>query len=178
MYVISKSSLPQFWCVNLLFKRAISSEMKEKLAAERKKLRDAFEEKEKEWESLVDRSLLHEEDIQIYEAHKEASQLGRFSYDDPSTGRRVMTRRRHFYRGSCCGNICRHCIYSYENVAEQDKGKKIFNSAFFVEKETRPDLIKRFASSVGSSKLSERDNFRSQFRTSEDESVDPLFFKH
>ncbi|XP_068235407.1 uncharacterized protein [Palaemon carinicauda] len=180
MCIISKRPLPRLRCVQLFFARAISSEMKAKLAAERQKLRDEFLEKEKEWEALVDRSLLRSEDIKIYEAHKEAVRSGRFTYDDPSTGLRVMTRLRHFYRGSCCGNACRHCVFDHENVAEQDKVQRIYNSAFWVDKDSRPDLVRMFGS-IGSHQLNDEDSFRSKFRidaNTDDESIDPLFYKH
>ena len=106
--VIPNKSLLRIMYVHHIIRRTISAELKAKLAAERKRLRDKYEQKEKEWESLVNLSLLRDEDIQIYEAHKTAVLLRHFTYDDPETGYRVMTRLRHFYRGSCCGNACRH----------------------------------------------------------------------
>src|SRR5437868_13823799 len=48
--------------------------------------------------------------------HDLAISKGQFTYDDPATGYKVFTRLRHFLRGSCCGNGCRHCIYDHENV--------------------------------------------------------------
>lgn len=31
----------------------------------------------------------------------------------------VFTEQYHLKRGYCCGNRCRHCPYSYENVKDQ-----------------------------------------------------------
>jgi hypothetical protein len=42
-----------------------------------------------------------------------------FYYDD-KTGYRVMTESYHKRRGSCCGNVCRHCPYD----PQHEKGEK------------------------------------------------------
>ena len=88
--------------------RHASDLVKERVAKENRKMRERFEACEKEWEKLVDERLLQPEDLAIHEAHKMAVAQGHFTYDDPHTGYRVMTRLRHFLRGSCCGNACRH----------------------------------------------------------------------
>lgn len=33
----------------------------------------------------------------------------------------VLTEKFHLARGYCCGNGCKHCPYSYENVPEPKK---------------------------------------------------------
>lgn len=104
----------QFLIPYYLPKRSISEEKKRKVLEERKKMREEFQAKEAHWEGLVDRNLLSAEDVKIYEEHKAAVARGHFTYDDPLSGYRVMTRLRHFLRGSCCGNACRHvsiCLY-------------------------------------------------------------------
>ncbi|XP_047480936.1 uncharacterized protein LOC125033456 [Penaeus chinensis] len=162
-------------------RRLISEEKKIKILEERKKMREAFQVKEAQWESLVDRSLLLDKDVKIYEEHKAAVARGHFTYDDPLTGYRVMTRLRHFLRGSCCGNACRHCIYDHENVADIDKARRIYNSAFWVDISERPDLVKRNKSYAKSS-LNMTDRRKEFGRGREDELLeeycDPLLFKH
>ncbi|MPC65638.1 uncharacterized protein E2C01_059776 [Portunus trituberculatus] len=88
--------------------RYASDLVKERASKENKKTREHFEACEKEWEKLVNERLLQPEDLTIHQVHKLAVAQGHFTYDDPHTGYRVMTRLRHFLRGSCCGNACRH----------------------------------------------------------------------
>ena len=38
------------------------------------------------------------------------------TYIDPATGFTVFTEVAHLKRGKCCGNMCRHCPYGWENV--------------------------------------------------------------
>lgn len=97
---------------HLSTERHRSEELRRKIAEDNKRMREQFEAREREWEARVDRYLLCPEDVEIYEAHKAAVARGHFTYDDPSTGYRVMTRLRHFWRGSCCGNACRHVRWS------------------------------------------------------------------
>ncbi|XP_027219593.2 uncharacterized protein [Penaeus vannamei] len=171
----------QLWNPYFLPRRLISEEKKRKILEERKKMREEFQVKEAQWESLVDRSLLLDKDVKIYEEHKAAVVRGHFTYDDPFTGYRVMTRLRHFLRGSCCGNACRHCIYEHENVADIDKARRIYNSAFWVDISERPDLVKRNKDYAKSS-LNMTDRRKEFGRGKEDElleeSCDPLLFKH
>ena len=67
----------------------------------------------------------------IWEAHRDAVQNLYFTYDDPETGLKVITRLRHFLKGSCCGNACRHCIYNHEAVPEERAKERVFNSTFW-----------------------------------------------
>ena len=67
----------------------------------------------------------------IVEQHREAVQNLCFTYDDPETGLKVITRLRHFLKGSCCGNACRHCIYNHEAVSQEKLKERVFNSAFW-----------------------------------------------
>ena len=88
--------------------RHASDSLRERITEGNRSIRERFAAREKEWEALVDVRLLRPEDLRIREAHKGAVAQGHFTYNDPTTGYRVMTRLRHFLRGSCCGNACRH----------------------------------------------------------------------
>ena len=81
---------------------------KEELNKELKVLREKFYEDEIIRNSIVKLELLTLEEQEIHWKHLEAIDKKYFTYEDPSTGNRVMTRLRHFLRGSCCGNACRH----------------------------------------------------------------------
>ncbi|KAK3876764.1 hypothetical protein Pcinc_018477 [Petrolisthes cinctipes] len=156
-----------------------SEELRRKLAEENRKMRERFEAREREWEAGVDRSLLQPEDLEIYEAHKAAVARGHFTYDDPYTGYRVMTRLRHYWRGSCCGNACRHCIYEHDNVAEREKAQRVSNSAFWVDAKDRPDLRRQ---KTRTKTLREGSSSQPSLQhTTDDEiddDIDPLLFKH
>ena len=52
----------------------------------------------------------------IEELHKNAMLKGSTTYIDPATGFTVFTELAHLRRGRCCGNMCRHCPYGWENV--------------------------------------------------------------
>lgn len=79
-----------------------------KLDERQKEVRNKFLEAEKVWDSKVVWQSLNEEEIEIVRAHKRAVMNGHFTYDDHKLDKKVMTRLRHFLRGSCCGNACRH----------------------------------------------------------------------
>lgn len=96
-------------------------------------LRQKFFIEEKEFEKSVDYTKLDAELLAIHQAHAEAVQKYHFTYDDPKTGLKVMTRLRHYLKGSCCGNACRHCIYNHENVDKDIRRRKSFNTAFWVD---------------------------------------------
>ena len=69
------------------------------------------------------------------EAHRRAVARGHFTYDDPATGLRVMTRLRHHLKGSCCGSACRHCVYSHTNVPPEVAAARRWNGAYWVQGE-------------------------------------------
>lgn len=73
------------------------------------------------------------------------------------------------------------CIYEHENVADIDKARRIYNSAFWVDISERPDLVKRNKDYAKSS-LNMTDRRKEFGRGKEDElleeSCDPLLFKH
>ncbi|KAF2359164.1 hypothetical protein FHG87_010081 [Trinorchestia longiramus] len=100
------------------------------------KLRAEFECLEADLQSQLDREQLSDEEWDIHCAHAEAIKKRQFTYDDPVTLNRVMTRLCHFLRGKCCGNACRHCVYNHENVAESVRRHRKFNSSFWVDGET------------------------------------------
>lgn len=115
--------------------RNISNEKEEKMPIvkdpQQIEKRREFWEKEKEFESQVDYSRLSEAEKLIHKTHGDAVARGHFTYDDPENGDRVLTRLRHFLKGSCCGNACRHCIYDHVKVPEVKKKTRRFNSAFW-----------------------------------------------
>ena len=71
------------------------------------KLREEFFRREEEHEHNVNYTLLSPQEKLIHETHNQAVKRYHFTYDDPETGLKVITRLRHFLKGSCCGNACR-----------------------------------------------------------------------
>lgn len=158
--------------------RYASDSVREKVAEENRKTRERFAACEKEWEKLVDERLLQPEELRIHETHKLAVAKGHFTYDDPYTGYRVMTRLRHFLRGSCCGNACRHCVYNHANVAEKERSQRVFNSSYWVDASTRPDLAV-LPPKTNHVKISVTSNKTDDVKLNEEcEVSDPLLFKH
>ena len=99
----------------------------------RAQLREAFAEQERRLLSQLRLETLTEAERTAHRAHQSAVAAGHFTYDDPETGLRVLTRLRHFLRGRCCGNACRHCVYGHEAVQESVRARRRFNSAFWVD---------------------------------------------
>lgn len=75
-------------------------------SAEWKVKRKQFMEAEIEWDRKVCWESLSAEEAQIVRTHKQAVLNGHFTYDQGD--KKVKTRLRHFLRGTCCGNACRH----------------------------------------------------------------------
>ena len=96
-------------------------------------LRAEFWRREEVWETRVDYSKLSEKEKLIHEKHNEAVKNLHFTYDDPDTGLKVITRLRHFLKGSCCGSACRHCVYDHDNVDDKIKSRRLFNTAFWID---------------------------------------------
>ena len=96
-------------------------------------MRAEFLRLEEDWEEKVNYTKLSVQEKLIHQKHNEAVKDFHFTYDDPETGLKVITRLRHFLKGTCCGNACRHCIYNHQNVDKQFKEKKLFNSAFWID---------------------------------------------
>jgi len=94
-------------------------------------MREEFFRREQEWESRVDLTKLSENDKVIHQKHKFAAMSLHLSYEDPFTGLKVMSRWRHFSKGSCCGKACRHCVYDHEKVPDERKVQRRFNGAFW-----------------------------------------------
>ncbi len=65
----------------------------------------------------------------IEDIHKQAISTKSNTYKDPPTGFTVFTEYAHLKRGKCCGNICRHCPYGWENVTYKKNGKVIRKQA-------------------------------------------------
>eukprot|EP00088_Acartia_fossae_P054737 TRINITY_DN6313_c0_g1_i6.p1 TRINITY_DN6313_c0_g1~~TRINITY_DN6313_c0_g1_i6.p1 ORF type:complete len:149 (-),score=22.03 TRINITY_DN6313_c0_g1_i6:51-497(-) len=105
-----------------------------------RKMREEFWKREAELESKVDYAKLSKEEKEIHLAHRTAVEDYHFTYDDPETGLKVITRLRHFLKGTCCGNACRHCVYDHENVDRERREKRTFNTAFWIDKEEDEDL--------------------------------------
>lgn len=110
------------------------------------KLKVEFDEQEKKLAAAFDRTRLSADDWLVHAAHAEALSSRHFTYDDPATGNRVMTRLCHFLRGRCCGNACRHCVYNHENVPESVRQRRVFNSSFWVDGE--PLLLQELKSTT------------------------------
>ena len=128
----------------------------EGLTEKQKQKRLEFLTAEKIWDDRVQWHRLTSEEAEIAQLHKEAVNNGHFTYDDPKLQRKVLTRLRHFLRGSCCGNACRHvrsnispsaelfnqyfwffqCIFEHDSVTGDLKGSKVFNSAFWIHPAT------------------------------------------
>ena len=77
------------------------------------KLREEFFLREVEHERRVDYNLLSSQEKLIHGTHNEAVRRYHFTYDDPETGLKVITRLRHFLKGICCGNACRKLNSSF-----------------------------------------------------------------
>ena len=65
----------------------------------------------------------------IEEIHTQAIQAKAKTYIDPSTGFTVFTEYAHLKRGRCCGNMCRHCPYGWENVTYEENGELVRRQA-------------------------------------------------
>merc|ERR1712223_228812 len=94
-------------------------------------MRAEFLQREEDWEKRVDYKKLAGKEKLIHDKHNEAVKNFHFTYDDPETGLKVITRLRHFLKGTCCGNACRHCVYNHEGAPEERRRERMFNSAFW-----------------------------------------------
>ena len=106
-------------------------EFREKLDEEQRRKRAAFLEGEKKRQGAVDLEKLTTVERRIHDLHKEAVEDFKFTYNDPISNYKVVTTYRHFLKGSCCGNACRHCIYNHEAVFEARKKERTFNTSFW-----------------------------------------------
>lgn len=61
----------------------------------------------------------------IEEIHTRAISQKSRTYIDPATGFTVFTEYSHLKRGQCCGSVCRHCPYGWENVKHQNENGEI-----------------------------------------------------
>jgi len=130
----SVKHIRQLTAVSLRYASADSTAPAVQLTASQKQRREEFLRQEADREAAVDISQLSDAEQLIRECHAAAVARFHFTYDDPATEFRVMTRYRHYLRGSCCGNACRHCIYAHENVMDAEvKARRHFNSAFWVD---------------------------------------------
>ncbi|XP_046676852.1 uncharacterized protein LOC124365016 [Homalodisca vitripennis] len=85
--------------------------------------------------------VLSEEEKIIHNMHDEAVRKGHFTYNDPITNERILTRLRHYLRGKCCGNACRHCVYDHENVIDEYKLRvRTFNTSFWTYPPVEKDV--------------------------------------
>ena len=88
----------------------------EKLKPEYQVIREAYLDFERDWENKVKYELLSEKEKLIHLKHKEAIEDFHWTYIDPESGNKAITRFRHYLKKTCCGNACRHCIYDHEQV--------------------------------------------------------------
>ena len=54
--------------------------------------------------------------LNIDELYRLACEKDEDAYIDPVSGYQVLTSQAHLKRGTCCGNVCRHCPFEYINV--------------------------------------------------------------
>lgn len=92
---------------------------------------ESFHEKLKLWEKNIKMESLTNHERLIHEYHIAAVKERMENYKDPVTGYEVLTIVAHLRRGSCCGNVCRHCPYFHINVPHVSKGSVHYNSAFY-----------------------------------------------
>lgn len=59
---------------------------------------------------------LEYEKDEITVLHEKANLEKSKFYIDPETGYKVIPSHVHTKRGTCCGNMCRHCPYAWVNV--------------------------------------------------------------
>ena len=90
----------------------------EKLKPEYQVIREAYLDFERDWENKVKYELLTEKEKLIHLKHKEAIEDFHWTYIDPESGNKAITRFRHYLKKKCCGNACRHCIYNHEQVRD------------------------------------------------------------
>ena len=67
-------------------------------------------------------------DVDIEEVHHRALCQKSTTYTDPCTGFLVFSERAHLQRGQCCGNLCRHCPYGWENARTDQRREAIVKS--------------------------------------------------
>ena len=104
---------------------------------------------------------------EIEDAHTTACSNKQNTYKDPATGYTVFTEYAHIKRGTCCGNICRHCPYAHHAVENPEwRNKNQFKNI------TKPTLLRSkrpdIDSSGGSSKR--------KYTTDLSRPVDVLFY--
>lgn len=85
-------------------------------------------------------------EIDIEELHQCAVQNGSRTYIDPATGFTVFTEITHLTRGKCCGNMCRHCPYGWENVSSADESQKREAKVKSGDKEEASKLLQQLIS--------------------------------
>lgn len=96
------------------------------LSEEQRQKRLKFLEAEKDWDDLVQWVILSEEEKKIVKAHKQAVLNGQLTYEDPKTKYKVMTRLKHYLRGTCCGNACRHVSSCFRVVNSSNSTQNFF----------------------------------------------------
>ena len=93
-------------------RQATKFKQMEGLTEKQRATREKFWEAEKAWDAQIRWGELSPREVEIVLAHKEAVVNGHFTYDN-AEGLKVVTRLRHFLKGSCCGNSCRHVSFSF-----------------------------------------------------------------
>jgi len=86
----------------------------------------------------------------IEELHTLALREQSRTYIDPATGFTVFTEYSHLKRGKCCGSMCRHCPYGWENVKYQDENGKMVRKEPKVESGDKEN-VKRLLDKIESS---------------------------
>ena len=93
----------------LIHKNSVIYGISKKLNEKETKLRQNFRSLELKFHNdILKLDQLKCDDRIIHDLHEAAVKNLHFTYDDPSTNLKVITRYRHFLKGSCCGSACRH----------------------------------------------------------------------
>ena len=71
---------------------------------------------------------LEYEKDEITVLHEKANLEKSKFYIDPETGYKVIPSHVHTKRGTCCGNMCRHCPYAWVNVKYYNEHKDMRKS--------------------------------------------------
>jgi len=84
--------------------------------------------------------------IDIEDLHTQALHQNSETYKDPATGFTVFTELAHLKRGRCCGSICRHCPYGWENVKQKGENLDGKSKVASGDKEGIKQLLSSYSS--------------------------------
>lgn len=79
----------------------------------------------------------------IEDLHRRAIMNKQSTYIDQATGFTVFTELAHLKRGSCCGNMCRHCPYGWSNVQNTSESNSSNGRARSGDRESTGRLVQQ-----------------------------------